>query len=284
MNLKEEFNRYGFEKILDYVYRNPDKNLPLVMDLIDEMSKGTFPRYRQMARRAISVHDAPYHQYIRHVLHDVDSECLKHSLSNIIVNAGINGSQKRNELKRKYFYPIPWVMRLSFDEHADTYMTQGEKDYIYIYLLENIHKDNVDDFVETVKKHPQSVFVVFTDGEIIDDHFISNILSTRNIILLLNHHDRALMDYLFEKKMYFGIRDDHITREKADQYIREGVYFVWTKAADYDEFISLRSYRVNSSIFIIDEAHDIDLLEYPDQDIDTLIKNGRAKYLREKRD
>ncbi len=38
MDLKREFEKYGFEKILDYIYRNPHKNLPLIMDFIDYMN------------------------------------------------------------------------------------------------------------------------------------------------------------------------------------------------------------------------------------------------------
>lgn len=284
MNLKREFEKYGFEKILDYIYRDPHKNMPLVMDFIDDMSQGTFPEHRKLARQAIEDESAPYHYYIHHILNDVDAELAKHIMANITVNAGIIGSQDRNKLKRKYYYPVPWVMSLLFSDlkTMDDLISQGEKFSIYIYLIEDVPLSKQDDLITLIKKHHQSVFLLFTDGQLIDETLISATLKSRNLIFTLTSPETACLSLLKEKRLLYGIDVHSFTKDLLDEYRTLGVYFIWYHSPSKEHFEMLAAYRVHEPLFIIDEDFDIDLLENPHGDISTYIKNGRIEYMRKR--
>lgn len=284
MDLKREFEKYGFEKILDYIYRNPHKNLPLIMDFIDYMSQGTFPEHRKLARQAIEKEDDPYHYYIDHIIKDVDPELAKHLMANLTVNAGINGSQKRNLLKRQYHYPVPWVMSLLYSdlETMDDLVRQGEALAIYIYLIEDLPLAHQEDFITLTHNHPQSVFLLFTDGQLVNEQMIKSTLRTRNIIYTLTKPNIEKMAFLKERRMLYGMDVPSFTKDLLDEYRTMGIYFLWYHSPSLEHFRLLSKYRINEPLFIIDEDFDIDLLENPHGNIQTYIENGRIEYMKKR--
>lgn len=285
MDLKTEFERYGFEKVCDHIYQDPEKNLPIVMHFVDTMSHGTFSKYRQLAWDAIEDPHSTYHEYINHIIKDIDPEIAKHIAANIVVNAGFNGTKVRDELKRTYYYPVPWMMRIKHQDllTTETYVSDGEKFAIYIYCIEGIETNqDLEDFKCLTKNHPDSVFLLFTDGHILTANFMSHVIRSRNILFVLTSDDQERIAFLKQYKAAFGIKCDHHRDELFNHYIEEGVYFVWVRSDSKASFEFLKHYRLRKSLFIIDEKYDIDLLDDPHDDIETLIKNGRVDFMRKR--
>jgi hypothetical protein len=285
MDLKTEFERYGFEKICDHIYQDPEKNVPKVMKFVDTMSHGTFSKYRQLVWKAIEDPHSTYHGYINHIIKDVDPEIAKHIAANIVVNAGFNGTKVRDELKRKYYYPVPWMMRIKYEDllTAETYISDGEKFAIYLYCIEDIEtNEDLEAFKQLTKSHPDSVFMLFTDGHLLSPELMRHVIRHRNIIFVLTDDDEQSIAFLKQYKAAFGIKCDHHSDALFNHYVEEGVYFIWVRSDSKEFFEFLKHYRLTKSLFIIDEKYDIDLLDDPHDDIETLIKNGRVDFMRKR--
>ena len=60
MSVKMEIGKYGLGKAVDYVYRDPEKNMVRVMNLVDIFARGQFASQRAVIRSAIT---DPNHAY-----------------------------------------------------------------------------------------------------------------------------------------------------------------------------------------------------------------------------
>lgn len=43
MNAANTLKKLGIEKTFDYIYKDPDKNMPKIMDWADKFAEGEFP-------------------------------------------------------------------------------------------------------------------------------------------------------------------------------------------------------------------------------------------------
>lgn len=50
MNATNTLKKQGSEKTFDYIYKDPDKNMPKIMDWADKFAEGEFPTQREMIR------------------------------------------------------------------------------------------------------------------------------------------------------------------------------------------------------------------------------------------
>ena len=60
MNAANTLKKLGIEKTFDYIYKDPDKNMPKIMDWADKFAEGEFPTQREMIREAITDPKHPY--------------------------------------------------------------------------------------------------------------------------------------------------------------------------------------------------------------------------------
>jgi len=67
MNATNTLKKLGIEKTFEYIYKDPDKNMPKIMDWADKFADGEFPTQREMIREAITNPEHPYYNFIRHL-------------------------------------------------------------------------------------------------------------------------------------------------------------------------------------------------------------------------
>ena len=53
MSVSTTVKKYGIEQAIKFMYKDPEKNLPKLMDWADTFCKGRFPGQRAAIRRAI---------------------------------------------------------------------------------------------------------------------------------------------------------------------------------------------------------------------------------------
>ena len=53
MNATNTLKKLGIEKTFEYIYKDPDKNMPKIMDWADKFADGEFPTQREMIRSRI---------------------------------------------------------------------------------------------------------------------------------------------------------------------------------------------------------------------------------------
>ena len=276
MEIAETFKRYGFEKVLDLAYQNPEKYLPSIIHFVDSISEERFASSRALVRKAIEEKEHPYHIYVRHLFHDLDPEIAKKLVTNIMIYAGLFGSKTRNEMKETYgIKEWPWVIGMSEHyclEEMDDVISQGEELGIFIYLIE---EPLTEDVLDLLTKYPHSTFVFFTDGENLNSTRMSKIMRLRNIIITLTKEKEETIALLKKKRVYFGLSSKIIDEDWFEEKMYEGYYYLWYQTKSHKEFTLLESYRQKRPLLMVDESQDMYILENPHGQVLEDIKNKR---------
>ena len=206
MSLSTTAKRLGIEQLLHYACKDPDTNLPKIMDWADRFSGGEFPSQRKIIREAIENPEHPYYSYIRHVIKGLDEEVLKTVAVNFFVNANLVGWPQQEKMRKKYGCNIPWAilldptsacnlhctgcwaaeygnkLNLTYDE-IDDIIRQGKELGIYMYIYTGgeplVRKK---DLIRLCEKHDDCVFLSFTNATLIDEAFADEMLRVKNFV------------------------------------------------------------------------------------------------------
>ena len=206
MNVSSTIARFGLTKAFDHLYKDPENNLPQLMDWADKFAKGRFPGQRAAIRAAIEDPDNAYYPYVRHILRDVDPEVVKTFAVNFFINANLIGGPIQDEMREKYNCNIPWAilldptsacnlhcvgcwaaeygnkLNLSFDE-IDDIIRQGKEMGVYMYIYTGgeplVRKK---DLIRICEKHDDCIFLTFTNGTLIDEEFADEMLRVKNFV------------------------------------------------------------------------------------------------------
>lgn len=206
MNAASKLKKLGIEQTLNYAYKDPDKNLPVLMDWADKFSNGLFSGSRKAIRNAITDPSDPYYSFIRHIFQNVDPHVAKTLITNFFINSALDGGKIQEESRKKYGCSIPWAilldptsacnlhctgcwaaeygnkLNLSFDE-IDHIISQGKELGIYMYIYTGgeplVRKT---DLIRLCEKHSDCVFLCFTNGTLIDDMFADEMLRVGNFV------------------------------------------------------------------------------------------------------
>ena len=112
MNASATLKKFGIEQAMKYLYKEPEKNMRILMDWADKFCKGEFPSQRKAIRHAIENPEDPYYHYIRHMIRDVDHEVLSAVAVNFFINANLVGWPIQEENRKKHHCNIPWAILL----------------------------------------------------------------------------------------------------------------------------------------------------------------------------
>ena len=112
MNVSSTIARFGLTKAFDHLYKDPEQNLPQLMDWADKIAKGQFPSQRAAIRSAIEDPENPYYSFVRHVINDIDPEAMKTFVVNFFINANLAIGKKQWDLREQYNCNIPWAILL----------------------------------------------------------------------------------------------------------------------------------------------------------------------------
>ncbi|HPR91057.1 MAG TPA: radical SAM protein, partial [Synergistaceae bacterium] len=74
MQVPNSLKKIGIEQAVNYLVKNPEKNVPKLMDWVDRHSGENFEKQRQAVRNAIDDPENCYHQMMFNALSDLDKE------------------------------------------------------------------------------------------------------------------------------------------------------------------------------------------------------------------
>lgn len=112
MNFNATLQKLGIEQAVNYLYRDPEKNLRVLMDWADKFAGDEFPSQREIIRQAVENEDHPYHAYIRHMIRDIDPKVMKTLVTNFFINSALVGWPKQEKLRAKLDCNIPFCLIL----------------------------------------------------------------------------------------------------------------------------------------------------------------------------
>jgi len=206
MSIASSVKKIGFRTVYDYLDKDPDANMPKLMDWVDRFAGDSFPAQRAAFRRAVEDPGCNWYQLLRSMWTDIDDGVRRTFFENFLLNGNLIGWNIQQKNRERYGCNIPWAilldptsacnlhctgcwaaeygnrLNLSFDEIDDIIM-QGKELGVYIYIYtggEPMVRKN--DLIALCNKHTDCMFLCFTNATLIDEAFAAEMLRVKNFI------------------------------------------------------------------------------------------------------
>lgn len=205
----EALKRAGISTAYDYLEKDPEKNLPRLMDWVDRFAgegPRSFPTQRAAFRAVIENPQSNWYQLLVRVLKETDPQVVKTVFTNFILNANFIGWKTQEAYRQQYGCNIPWAilldptsacnlhctgcwaaeygdrLNLTLDE-IDSIIRQGKEMGVYMYIYTGgeplVRKK---DLLALCEKHDDCVFLSFTNATLIDEAFAREMLRVKNFV------------------------------------------------------------------------------------------------------
>ena len=207
MSLKETAEVFVVKKALEYMEKDPEANLPKLLDWLDKFDiHNTLATQRKAIREVVENSDSNWYKLVMSLWKDIDPDVRNRLFENLIINASLLGYQKQVANKEKYNCNVPWAilmdptsacnlkctgcwaaeygnhMNLTYEE-LDKVVKEGRELGTYVYLFTGgeplVRKA---DIIRLCDDHPDCIFSTFTNGTLIDEAFADEMLRVKNFI------------------------------------------------------------------------------------------------------
>lgn len=103
MDTSSRIVQYGLKTAFNYIEKNPEQNLPKLMDWVDKLAgdgPNSYPSQRAAIRKVINNPDNNMYQLIINILTEIDPGILKAVFENFFLNANLLGWKRQTELRK----------------------------------------------------------------------------------------------------------------------------------------------------------------------------------------
>ena len=206
MSLPARLRAFGISKALDYLERDPDANLPKLMDWLDKYTGERLASpYRELFHRAMSDPGNNWHRLIKSMYTDIDSRVLKKIFENFVIHAGLMDWPSRNAAGELGNGRAPWAVIIdpsfpcemgcrgcgasiygvrpymefdSLDEEIEA--RKGRGCHLFIFSGGN-PLAREQETIALCNKHTDCVFAAFTPPRFITGELCADLLRVRNL-------------------------------------------------------------------------------------------------------
>jgi MoaA/NifB/PqqE/SkfB family radical SAM enzyme len=251
--------KYAAEQIikqaLNYLEKDPEKNLPKVLELADKVAR-TEKHHEHIAAIRKSYNTNPaIRQFVRR-LTMVAPSYKDGMIMNFFVNSALMGIPRQYELAKELQAAVPWTILIdptsacnlsctgcwagkykksdSLDiDTIDRIIKEAKELGIYFIVLSGGEPTVYPDLFEIFRRHPDVGFMMYTNGTLIDDEMADKMLEAGNISPAISlegfrestdarrgegTYDKIMeaMDRLYNRGIIFGISVT-VTRQNADE-------------------------------------------------------------------
>ena len=206
MKATDQIKRAAFNKTIDYLLENPERNVAKIMDMIDRVAPDdVFPTQRAAFHQAIN-DKSNWYQLIMKILTDMNPQVRDRLIKTFVVDANMLAWPKQEAMRDQYHCNIPWAIlldptsacnlrctgcwaaeyghkqNLTYEE-IDSIINQGVKlgTHVYIYTggepLVRKH-----DLINLCEAHPDCAFLSFTNATLIDEEFVQDMIRVANFV------------------------------------------------------------------------------------------------------
>lgn len=207
MTLKENVQSITAKAVLNYLDKDPDKNIPKILNWFDMLDiKGSLAEQRKTLHEIVDNPENNWYRFIKSFWTDIDSDVRKTFFENFVLNSALIGYQQEEANKEKYNCNIPWAilmdptsacnlqctgcwaaeygnkLNMSYEQLYDI-VNQAKKLGTYVFLFsggEPLVRKN--DIIKLCEAHPECVFLAFTNGTLIDETFADEMLRVKNFV------------------------------------------------------------------------------------------------------
>ena len=280
-SVKTRIKAFGVKQVLNYVDHSLDKdfekNTVRICDWLIKHDIGTSVTNEvRQVKKALENHEGNWYQLVKSVYTDIDAGQRKRIFEDFLVNACMIGSPTGWENSEKYNCNIPWAILMDPTSACNLHCTgcwaaeYGNKLNLSLEDLDSIIRQANDlgcyfflysggeplvrkkDIITLCERHPDSAFLAFTNGTLIDEAFADEMLRVKNFVPAISIEGfeeetdfrrgkgtyqavvRA-MNILREKKLLFGAsccytsKNTEVIGSEAyyDSLINLGAKFMW---------------------------------------------------------
>lgn len=265
MSIPARLKAFGISKALDYLDRDPDANLPRLMEWLDKYAgERLSPPYQALFHQAMTDPDNNWHQLNRSMYTDIDNRILKKIFENFIIHGHLLDWPAKKEDGQLSQDQAPWSVIIdpsfpcamdctgcgasifgvrpsmefdSLDEELEARKARGC--HLFIFSGGN-PLARQEEIIALCNKHTDCVFAVFTPPASITPSLCEDLLRVRNLFPAIQvdvdpaDAQRASL-LLREHKLPFGVAcrctadnaDRVATEEYYDRIIDSGAKFCW---------------------------------------------------------
>lgn len=209
--IKENAKSAAVKAALSYLDKNPEENLPKLINLLEKFDVNRYlaPQIKAVRKNFIGKKNN-WQELYNSLFADIDSEVRKKLLENFIVNATVIGMDRQGAVKKANGCNVPWVILLDPSsacnlhckgcwaaeyekdlrlplELWDSVIHQGKAHGTFVYLYsggEPLLRKR--DIVRICEEHGDCVFAAFTNAALIDEAFAGELLRVKNFIPIIS--------------------------------------------------------------------------------------------------
>jgi len=196
MSIVDRMWSFGINKALDYLEKDPDTNIPKLLDWIDWLAPETFfPEQRMTLRQVMTERDSNWYQMIRKI-YELDEGVRKQIFSNFIINIGLTDRAGVSPGQKEGDGETPWAVHIKdgegrddagglgldfdvLDARIEEGMARGTHIFIFFDGGDSSWRDKL---IALCNKHRGCIFSVVTTPESMEVSFAEDILRVRNLI------------------------------------------------------------------------------------------------------
>lgn len=197
--------------LVNYVYKNPKKNIPKVLKIGKAVTGNLFPETTWTAPLDVITNPQnTWNDYVYRIIEETDKELLTNVLLTFAIDAGYIGTSTLRENRDKLKCNIPWIILMDptsacnlkckgcwaaeYGHHSNLTLDEMRKIVTEAKALgthffmftggEPLVRKK--DILTVTKENPDCIFLAFTNGTLIDDEFCEELKKSGNFALALS--------------------------------------------------------------------------------------------------
>lgn len=199
---------FGFKRALSYAEKNDGNNIRKLFKFARKISTTEeHVTLVQNVQKYVDTPSSPANKLVKAVLTQLNPSVRNKFLTNFFIKATLIGRAKAREISNKQDCNIPWAIlidptsscnlkcigcwageygyhdSLSLQE-IDNIIEQGKKLGIFMYIYSGGEPlMRKVDLITLAEKHKDCAFLAFTNGTLVDEHFVKELVRVGNFVL-----------------------------------------------------------------------------------------------------
>ena len=208
MGISANVKKYGLEKALKYLEKNPEENIEKLVNFVSSVAPKEGPERNKIetVRKFMENKDSNWYRLVMKLYSDIDPEVRKVVFRNFVVNAYYTWAETKKIYEAEHDVHVPWTilmdptsacnlhctgcwaaeygnkLNLTLEE-LDSIIMQGKEMGMHMFLFSGgeplVRKK---DIIKLCEKHSDCMFLSFTNGTLIDEEFASEMLRVKNFV------------------------------------------------------------------------------------------------------
>ncbi|MCE5256713.1 MAG: radical SAM protein [Spirochaetaceae bacterium] len=206
--MKQAVGTQVVKQVVQYLGKDPERNVPRAVDMLMPFAqRGHMQRQLLSVKKIMSEPENNYHGLVLRAFSELAPKVRNQFVANFVYNSAMVGNATALKMKSKYDCNVPWAIlmdptsacnlhctgcwaaeyskkdAMDFDT-LDSIITQGKALGIYFYIYSGGEPTmRKKDIIELARKHDDCVFLAFTNGTLVDDAFVNDLVDVGNFAL-----------------------------------------------------------------------------------------------------